>query len=122
MPVTPAEIRSFFEVKAQRRAAANHALWLKAKSDAEEIIAHIANNHHPTRIWQWGSVIRPEKFTDISDIDLALEGITNPADFFAILGEAESMTSFSVDIVQLECIMPEFAEIIRQKGKVVYER
>jgi predicted nucleotidyltransferase len=121
MPVTPAEIRSFFEAKARRRAEANHALWSKAKVDADAIIAHIANNHHPTRIWQWGSVVHPDKFTDVSDIDIALEGVTDPAEFFAILGEAESMTPFSVDIVQLECIMPEFAEIIRQKGKIVYE-
>lgn len=120
--VSPADIRAFFKRKARLRTESNHALWCKAKADADAIIAHIANNHDPTRIWQWGSVLRPDKFNEISDIDIALEGITEPVEFFAILGEAEAMTSFSIDILQLECIMPEFAEIIRSKGKIVYER
>jgi hypothetical protein len=32
------------------------------------------------------------------------------------------LTRFSLDIVQIEKIEPEFADSIRQSGKVVYER
>jgi hypothetical protein len=38
-----------------------------------------------------------------------------------LLGDAMALTRFRVDIVQLERIEPEFAELIRLKGKVVYE-
>ncbi len=121
MPVTPAEIRSFFDAKARRRSADNHARWTKANADANAIIAHIASHYHPTRIWQWGSVLNPDKFTEISDIDIALEGITDAATFFAIIGDADNMTPFPIDIVQLERIEPEYANIIRRKGKISYE-
>lgn len=120
--VTPAEIRSFFDAKAQRRADVNSARWSQAKADAEAIIAHIANHYQPTRIWQWGSVLNPRNFTEISDIDIGLEGITDPSTFSAILGEAEEMTSFPLHIVQIDRLMPEFADIIRMKGKIVYVR
>jgi hypothetical protein len=32
------------------------------------------------------------------------------------------MTTFPVDLIDLRRIEPEFADIIRMKGKVVYER
>lgn len=120
MPVTPAEIRSFFDAKAKRRSVENHTRWTQANADANAIIAHIASHYHPTRIWQWGSVLNPDKFTEISDIDIALEGISDAATFFAILGDAEEMTSFPVHIVQIDRLLPEFADIIRMKGKIVY--
>ena len=122
MPVTPSDIKAFFEKKARMRNEANRARWEVASADAASIIAQIAARHSPTRIWQWGSILRPERFTEISDIDIALEGITDPAEFFAILGEAEALTSFPLDIVQLEFIEPEYANIIRRKGKISYER
>lgn len=39
-----------------------------------------------------------------------------------MLGDAERMTDFALDIVDLENIEPEFAEIIKQKGRIIYER
>lgn len=122
MAVTVDEMKAFFGRKAERRREANLARWELARADADAIIAHIATNHRPTRIWQWGSILRPERFTEISDIDIALEGITDAAEFFAILGEAEVLTEFPLDIVQIDLLVPEFADIIRMKGKIVYER
>ncbi len=40
-------------------------------------------------------------FTERSDIDIALEGITEAATFFAILAEAERLTRFPMDIDRL---------------------
>jgi hypothetical protein len=42
--------------------------------------------------------------------------------YFRMVGKAQAMTDFPVDIVQLEKIEPEFAESIRTDGKLVYER
>jgi hypothetical protein len=33
--------------------------------------------YHPVRIYQWGSLLRPERFQEISDIDIA-EALAKP--------------------------------------------
>ncbi len=43
-------------------------------------------------------------FSEISDIDIALEGLSGPEEYFAILGDAMFMTSFPLDIIELEMI------------------
>jgi hypothetical protein len=44
-------------------------------------------------------------------------GINEAERYFALLGDAMGLTRFSLDIVQLEKIEPEFAELILLKGK-----
>jgi predicted nucleotidyltransferase len=94
----------------------------RARADFARIASHIALTYGPRRIWQWGSLLDERHFTERSDIDLALEGVDSADAFFAILRDAEAMTTFPVDIVQLETIHPEFADSIRSRGRVVYER
>ena len=81
----------------------------------------IIGRYSPNRIVQWGSLLNPDQFDESSDIDIAVEGVTDADRYFALLGDAMALTRFRVDIVQLERIEPEFAELIRLKGKVVYE-
>ena len=70
---------------------------------------------------QWGSLLDLEQFDENSDIDIAIEGITEAERYFALLGDAMEMTRFPLDIIQLEKIEPEFAELILLKGKIIYE-
>lgn len=111
-------------LRERRRAKANADLVMHrhAMEDARKIIEMIINNYNPKRITQWGSVLNPADFDGRSDIDIAIEGVTDAESFFRLLGEAMDMTGFPLDIVQMEKIEPEFADIIRLKGKVVYER
>jgi hypothetical protein len=51
-----------------------------------------------------------------------VEGILKPSEFFALFGEADQMASLPLDLVALEKIEPEFAEMIRTQGRLVYER
>ena len=81
----------------------------------------IISRYSPKKIVQWGSLLDSEQFDENSDIDIALEGISDPAKYFALLGDAMVLTRFPLDIVQLEKIEPEFAEIILSKGKIIYE-
>jgi len=39
-----------------------------------------------------------------------------------MIGEADEMTDFPLDIVQIEKIDPIFGDSIRKKGKLIYER
>jgi len=61
-------------------------------------------------------------FSEISDIDIALGGLPDAETYFAILGEAMRMTSFPLDLVELEKIGAENASHIREYGRPVYER
>jgi predicted nucleotidyltransferase len=93
----------------------------RASLDASKIIERIIEIARPKRIYQWGSLLSPEQFREYSDIDIALEGVRDPELFFKVLKEAEALTQFPVDIVQLETIEPEYASDIRTRGKLVYE-
>ena len=114
--------RRALEARQHEKRATNRQLWERARADAELIIAQLAATYHPKRIWQWGSVLDADRFNEGSDIDLAIEGDFTPESWFRLLGDAMVMTRFSVDIVDLGHIEPEFAEIIKMKGRVVYER
>ena len=100
----------------------NALLAERATDDADAIIAMIVACYRPLRIYQWGSLLRAGGFKPYSDIDIAVEGICEAERFFALLGQAQEMTEFPVDIVQIEKIAPEYAEDIRLHGKLVYER
>jgi predicted nucleotidyltransferase len=93
-----------------------------ATHDARVIVTMIASEYRPRRIYQWGSLLHPDRFDENSDIDLAVEGITDAETYFKVLGDAMKLTSFPLDIIQIEKIEAEFAETIRLSGKIVYER
>ncbi len=92
-----------------------------AAHDFDKIVRMIIHKYSPKKIVQWGSLLHPEKFDENSDIDIAVEGISEAERYFALLGDAMDLTRFSLDIVQLEKIEPEFAELILLKGKIIYE-
>ena len=114
--------RQYLDSREERRRTQCRQLHVQAVHDFQAILDMIIRQFHPDRVYQWGSVLRPECFRDYSDIDIAVEGITLPEAFFDMLGKAQAMTDFPVDIVQLEKVEQEFAEGIRKEGKIVYER
>ncbi len=115
------QIRRFLEKKRQRREENRRKLYRAARADFQKIIDMIIRKYQPKRIYHWGSLLNERHFTELSDIDIALEGITAPEDFFALLGDAEELTSFPLHIVQLEKIHPLHAQSIKKRGKLIYE-
>jgi predicted nucleotidyltransferase len=120
--VDPHDARRFFEAKAKKRSEALAAMHARALADAERIVAMIRETYRPRRIWQWGSLLFPERFSEISDIDIAVEGLEGVEKYFDLLGASEDMTEFPVDIVELEKIESIHADSIRREGRLVYER
>ncbi|HDQ14886.1 MAG TPA: hypothetical protein ENN41_08755 [Sediminispirochaeta sp.] len=116
------KVRKFLREKEERRRGELHLRWEKARGDFEAIVSRILESHKPRRIYQWGSLLDFSRFSDISDIDIALEGLAGPQEYFDILGEAMEMTSFPLDIIEMEKLDPTTAEEIRRKGRLVYER
>ncbi len=92
-----------------------------ASDDFHAIVQMIIKKYSPVMIVQWGSLLNFKQFDENSDIDIAVEGITDAERYFALLGDAMELTRFHPDIVQLEKIEPEFAELILSKGKIIYE-
>ena len=93
----------------------------QAWQDFETIVSYLIKQYRPSKIIQWGSLLDRNLFSEFSDIDIAIEGIISAEIMFQIYGDILKLSDFSVDIVQLEKIAPEFAEIIKEKGKVIYE-
>ena len=93
-----------------------------AADDFRAIVRMIIAKYSPKKIVQWGSLLHPEQFDENSDIDIAVEGITDAETYFRMIGEAYEMTDFTLDIVQIEKIDPIFGDSIRKKGKLIYER
>lgn len=97
-------------------------LFKKAEADSKTIIEMIINEYDPQKIYQWGSLLKPEHFDENSDIDIAIEGLKSAEEFFSLYGRVMEMTDFPVDIVEMEKIESVHRESIRSKGKLVYER
>jgi predicted nucleotidyltransferase len=104
------------------RQADLHALFARAGADANRIVSLLIEKYHPRRIYQWGSLLAPSRFREWSDIDIAVEGLAGPLDGLDAIDDAGLLTTFPVDLVELERIHPEHAQTIRVEGKLVYER
>jgi predicted nucleotidyltransferase len=115
-------MRKNFRERRERRLRELATRLETARKDFDRIVDHIARTYRPKRIWQWGSLIDGHHFSEMSDIDIAIEGIDDPKTFFAILGDAMDMSSLPVDVVQIEYIHPAYADSIRSRGRIVYER
>lgn len=122
MPVDLQEARAFLRRKEERRQAGIEARFQEAWRDFRAIVTRIAERYRPTRIYQWGSLLHRAHFCEWSDIDIAVEGLGSAERFFALYGDADRLTRLPLDLVEMERIEPEFADIIRMKGMVVYER
>jgi len=112
----------FLLEKEQKRNEALEKKYCEATNDFDRIVDHIIKHYKPAKIYQWGSLLNKNNFSEISDIDIAIEGIVSVEELFKIYGDIMDMSDFPIDIVQMEKIEPEFAELIREKGKVIYER
>ncbi len=120
--VSQTEMRDYLRRKIAAEKESNAGLWRQASQDAEAIIRMIIETFKPKAIYQWGSVLDGRQFTEISDIDIAVEGLGSAERYFAMLGEAERLTRFPLDLVEMEHVEPEYAELIRKHGRCVYER
>ncbi len=74
------------------------------------------------QIYQCGSLLNQKYFSEISDIDIAVEGVKSAEQYFQMIGEAMELTDFPLDLVDIEKVDPVYAEGIRKRGRLIYER
>ena len=117
-----ARVRAYLAAREQRRRARIDERYARATRDARAIVSEIAAQVNPRRIYQWGSLLDRQRFSEISDLDIAVEGLNGPAEFFEVLGIAMNATSLPVDVVELEKVPADVADRIRTRGALVHER
>ena len=120
MSVNIAEVRDFLLQKDRRVREQRLALFKKASDDFSCMINHISRHYRHVTVYQWGSLLHSEDFDELSDIDIALEGVGSAEVFFKLYGELMKMTDFPLDIVELEKINPIHSSSIKKKGRMVY--
>ncbi|MBN1835287.1 MAG: hypothetical protein JW820_05515 [Spirochaetales bacterium] len=115
-------IRGFVRERRRRRRAELALRLEAARRDFDAVAAMVVRTYKPRRVYQWGSLLEESHFSEMSDIDLAVEGIDDPATLSKLRVDSEGLTDFPLDIVAMEHIHPAYAEYIRRHGRVVYER
>jgi predicted nucleotidyltransferase len=116
------KVKQFLETRQEEQSEKLKRLFQQAWIDFERIVDHIIKKYEPEKIYQWGSLLNQKNFSEISDIDICIEGDLSPQKFFSMLGEVEQITNFPVHIVEMHNIEPIYAESIRTKGRLVYEK
>ena len=122
IPEDMAPYRAFWAEKQQARHQRLDASYAEAVADFARITTFIIGKYNPKRIWQWGSLLHRKHFSEISDIDIALEGLDSFETYAAIWAEVSEMTAFPVDLIEMERIGLANANHIREFGRMVYER
>jgi len=111
-----------FVARQEKEKERRRRLHRKACQDFTRIVDMVIREFKPRRILQWGSLLEPDDFDENSDIDIAVEGLTDARAFMDLLGKAVDMTDFPVDLVEWEKLDQDSRESIQQRARVVYER
>ncbi len=117
-----AHAKVFLQNKHSTRQLLLDECYGRAVDDFNRMVKFIIETYNPKRIWQWGSLLNRKHFSEISDIDIALEGLDSFETYAAILADLSAMTAFPVDLVEMERIGMANADHIRAFGRMVYER
>ena len=112
----------FLKERETKRRHSRRDLYERATEDCRRIVGMIAETYRPRRVYQWGSLLDPDRFDESSDIDIAVEGLRGAREFLDLHGKAMGMTDFPLDLIELEKADPSHRASVVERGRVVYER
>lgn len=99
--------------------AAQRRLVNKAERAADQIVKHVISEYEPKEIVLAGSLVDSDRFSEISDIDIAVSGLTSE-ELEEISEWAEEKSSFPPDILDLDQAEQFHIDSIRKSGRKVY--
>jgi len=103
----------------RRRWLAQQSAWKqrqeKAWEAAREVAAILRTGFAADSVIAFGSLVHPGRFSDRSDIDLAVSGI-QPAMFFKAWAAAGVSCPFGLDLVDLSDCAPALRDLIEREG------
>ena len=95
--------------------------YAEARRQLDAAIAVAAGFPEVRRIRVWGSLLRPDRFTELSDIDLCVEGVRSPEVWSRLERALLDTVTMPLDLVRWETLMEPHRESILARGEVVYE-
>lgn len=99
--------------------SAQRRLVNKAERAANQVITHILSAYEPQELFLAGSLADSDRFTEISDIDIAISGL-RPEELEEISDWAEEKSAFPADILDLDRAEQLHIDSIRKNGRKVY--
>ncbi|MBM4201523.1 MAG: nucleotidyltransferase domain-containing protein [Gammaproteobacteria bacterium] len=114
--VSPSQLdywRRALSAQARQRQEMERVAW----EEVRRIAAVLRDQFGATRVIVFGSLVRG-RFTERSDLDLAVEGL-DAERFFAALAMANGLTDRTVDLKPLESLSPHFRERVLATGREV---
>ncbi|MFP4301430.1 MAG: nucleotidyltransferase domain-containing protein [Alkalispirochaetaceae bacterium] len=99
--------------------AAQRKLVDKAERAAKQVFKHVIAEYEPEEIYLAGSLVDSDRFTEISDIDIAISGLS-PEELEEVSDWAEEKSSYPVDILDLDRAEQLHIDSIRRSGRRVY--
>lgn len=119
LQITPEQMAGYREGYRRRKAqraqslAARHArAWQVALTGA----AMLKERFGAARVVVFGSVLRPEKFRERSDVDLAVWGLDERLYLRAVSSLLDIDPEISVDLVEAEFARPAMSAVIEAEG------
>ncbi|KJR95997.1 MAG: hypothetical protein VR68_16615 [Peptococcaceae bacterium BRH_c4a] len=117
--ITPEQLESYRsgwrEYKRQRDqdlASRYRRAMAKTRLAAE----HLKRNYK-CKVYLFGSMAREDKFTDHSDIDLAVSNLDKQTNFWKLYSEVMNILApFDFDLVEMERIDPDIRQYILKEG------
>ncbi|MBF7081602.1 nucleotidyltransferase domain-containing protein [Desulfallas sp. Bu1-1] len=90
--------------------------YRQATDRVRRAAVHLKQNYG-CKVILFGSLLREERFMEHSDIDIAVSGLNNQANFWKLYSEVmDILAPFDFDLVELEKIDPEVREYILKEG------
>lgn len=102
--------------QAERRHQNQQAAQL-ARRELKKLVQVLRDRYGVQRIILFGSLVKG-RFSDESDIDLAVAGLS-PTEFFTAYAEINQLTQFRVDLKPLESLHPHFYRRILAQGEIL---
>jgi predicted nucleotidyltransferase len=110
-----------FRAEDEQRERAVAQRYERAQSELERALEVIRGFPQVRRVRVWGSLLRPDRFTEQSDIDICVEGVSSPEVWSRLERALLDTVSLPLDLVRWETLMEPHRESIQARGKVVYE-
>jgi uncharacterized protein len=122
LPITPEQMASYRDGYRQRRdqrsqalAARRECAWTVARTGAQILREQFG----AAQVAVFGSLLRPDKFYERSDVDLAVWGLDERVYLKAVARLLDLNPEIAVDLVEIEFAAPRLRTAIEQEGMVL---
>jgi len=92
----------------------------RAYRQAQKAVSILQKEYGIKKAFLFGSLLDKNRFTDRSDIDLAVEGLEKAA-FFEAIGRLSQLGQFHIDLLPWEDCKHSLKKEILLNGKLIYE-